>query len=81
MRTKENRAPRVPPSQAYPAVDRQTVVVLGEESGTDRPSSRRVQNRWAHALDVEGDRVIRFRELLCHWPDPEQPPAMRRSAD
>jgi ketosteroid isomerase-like protein len=59
----------------------QTVVVLGEETGTDKPSDTRFENRWAHVFDVQGGRVVRFREFLCHWPDPHQPPAMSWSAD
>jgi len=62
-------------------VDGKTVVVLGEEAGTDKASGVSFQNRWAHVFDVEGDRVVRFREFLCHWPDPDQPPAMSWGAD
>lgn len=57
-------------------VDGQTVVVLGEETGTDKHSGQRFANRWAHVFDVESDRIVRFREFLCHWADPHEPPAM-----
>ena len=58
----------------------ENVVVLGEEKGTDRESGIRFENRWAHVFDVKGDKVARFREFLCHWTEPERPPAMSWSA-
>lgn len=58
----------------------QTVVVLGDETGTDKPSGTTFQNRWAHVFDVEGGRISRFREFLCHWTGEEQPPRMSWSA-
>jgi len=57
-------------------VDGQTVTVLGEETGTDKGSGKRFENRWAHVFDVQGGQVVRFREFLCHWTDQQQPPAM-----
>jgi ketosteroid isomerase-like protein len=40
----------------------QTVVVLGEETGKDRSSGLRFENRWAHVFDVQGGQIVRFRE-------------------
>ena len=57
-----------------------TVVVLGEEKGTDTSSGSHFENRWAHVFDVKGEKVTRFREFLCHWTDPQRPPAMTWSA-
>ena len=57
-------------------VDGQTVVVLGEEAGTDKKSGIGFENRWAHVFDVQGERIVRFREFLCHWTDQQRPPAM-----
>lgn len=57
-------------------VDGQVVVVLGDEAGTDRSSGKRFANRWAHVFGVEGGQIVRFREFLCHWTHPDQPPAM-----
>ena len=53
-----------------------SVVVLGEEKGADTESGVHFQNRWAHVFDVQGDKVTRFREFLCHWTGDLQPPAM-----
>jgi len=52
------------------------IVVLGDEKGADTTSGVHFQNRWAHVFDVQGDKVTRFREFLCHWTDPQHPPAM-----
>jgi ketosteroid isomerase-like protein len=57
-------------------VDGQTVVVLGEETGRDKISGARFENRWAHVFDVHEEQIVRFREFLCHWTDQQQPPAM-----
>ncbi len=54
----------------------QTVVVLGEETGTDKKSGIQFKNRWAHVFDVQNGKIVRFRELLCHWPGKQQPPEM-----
>ena len=52
------------------------VVVLGEEAGTDRKTDERFENRWAHIFTVRNDRVVSFREFLCHWRDNQHPPTM-----
>lgn len=57
-------------------VDGQTVVVLGEETGTDKASGMPFRNRWAHVFNIEGERVLRFREFLCHWTGQQEPPGM-----
>lgn len=57
-------------------VDGSTVVVLGEESGRDKNSGAPFENRWVHVFDVKQERIIRFREFLCHWTGDQQPPAM-----
>ncbi len=57
-------------------IDGQTVVVLGEETGTDKNSGMRFENRWAHVFDVRDGQIVRFREFLCHWTNPQQAPAM-----
>jgi ketosteroid isomerase-like protein len=57
-------------------VDEQTVVVLGDETGTVKTSGIRFKNRWAHVFDVQGEQIVRFREFLCHWTDQQQPPVM-----
>jgi uncharacterized protein len=56
--------------------DGKTVVVLGEETGQDKSSGRRFENRWAHVFDVQEGQIVRFREFLCHWTDQQHPPAM-----
>jgi len=56
--------------------DGPTVVVLGEEKGRDKTSGTPFYNRWAHVFDVKAERIIRFREFLCHWTGDQQPPAM-----
>lgn len=56
--------------------DGSMVVALGEETGTDKASGTKFENRWAHVFDVQGGRIVRFREFLCHWTDRQQPPAM-----
>lgn len=53
-----------------------SVVVLGEETGTDKQTGIAFSNRWAHVFDVCNDRITRFREFLCHWSGSETPPAM-----
>ena len=60
-------------------VDGETVVVLGEETGTDKTSGIRFENRWVHVFDVKNGQIVRFREFLCHWIDQQQPPAMNWS--
>ena len=60
-------------------VDGQTVVVLGEETGTDKRSGIPFENRWAYVFDVKNGQIVRFREFLCHWTDQQQPPAMNWS--
>jgi ketosteroid isomerase-like protein len=57
-------------------VGERTVVVLGEEAGSDKASGHRFSNRWAHVFDVQDGQIVRFREFLCHWSDPQRPPAM-----
>ena len=54
----------------------QTVVVLGEETGKEKSSGIRFENRWAHVFDVQGGQIVRFREFLCYWTDEQRPPAM-----
>ncbi len=53
-----------------------TVVALGEETGHDKMSGSTFENRWAHVFDIEGGRIVRFREFLCHWTDEQKPPEM-----
>lgn len=52
------------------------VVVLGEETGTDKATGQAFENRWAHVFTVRGGRIVTFREFLCHWPGGESPPNM-----
>jgi len=52
------------------------VVVLGEEAGTDKATGQAFRNRWAHVFTVHDGRISSFREFLCHWIDPEEPPSM-----
>lgn len=52
------------------------VVVLGEEAGTDKATGEAFSNRWAHVLTVRRGRIASFREFLCHWPAPQDPPEM-----
>lgn len=54
----------------------QTVVVLGEETGTDKTAGVQFENRWAHIFDVQDGQIMRFREFLCHWIGHQQPPVM-----
>ena len=56
--------------------DGDSVVVLGEETGDDKTTNQPFENRWAHVFDIEDDKVIRFREFLCHWSGNEHPPEM-----
>lgn len=56
--------------------DGPTVVVLGEESGRDKQSGTQFQNRWVHVFDVKDEKIVRFREFLCHWTGDQRPPAM-----
>jgi uncharacterized protein len=56
--------------------DGQTVVVLGEEAGTEKNSGFSFSNRWAHVFDVREGKIVRFREFLCHWAGDQKPPAM-----
>ena len=53
-----------------------TVVVLGEEKGETIASDESFENRWAHVFDLEGGKIVRFREFLCHWSGGQRPPAM-----
>ncbi len=57
-------------------VDGESVVVLGEETGTDKSSGKRFSNRWVHIFTVQAGQIVRLREFLCHWTDQQQPPAM-----
>ena len=52
------------------------IVVLGEETGKVRQTDELFENRWAHIFTVRNDRVITFREFLCHWRDDQHPPTM-----
>lgn len=54
----------------------QTVVVLGEETGIDKKSNLKFENRWSHVFDVRDGQIIRFREFLCHWMGEQKPPIM-----
>lgn len=56
--------------------DGSTVIVLGEEAGTDKVTGEPFENRWSHVFDVVDGRVARFREFLCHWRGEERPPKM-----
>jgi hypothetical protein len=51
------------------------VVVLGEETGTDKKSNLTFENRWSHVFDLRDGQIVRFREFLCHWIGDEKPPA------
>lgn len=53
-----------------------TVVVLGEETGSDNKSGMQFENRWVHVFDVRDGKIIRFREFLCHWTGDQRPPPM-----
>jgi ketosteroid isomerase-like protein len=53
------------------------VFALGEETGTDHRSKEPFNHRRAHVFDVEAEKVVRFREFLCHWMGDEVPPPMR----
>lgn len=57
--------------------DDMTVIVLGEETGVDKATGEPFQNRWAHVFQVQQERIVSFREFLCHWTGEQQPPAMR----
>jgi ketosteroid isomerase-like protein len=52
------------------------VVVLGEETGTDRASGQMFENRWAHVFTVRDQKILTFREFLCHWLGNQRPPKM-----
>lgn len=52
------------------------IVVLGEETGTDRRSGEVFENRWAHVFTIRNRVVVTFREFLCHWPEGLHPPLM-----
>ena len=52
------------------------VVVLGEENGRDRKSGTPFENRWVHIFHANNEKIIRFREFLCHWTGEQHPPAM-----
>ena len=52
------------------------VVVLGEESGTNRATGEPFENRWAHVFWLRDGVIRSFREFLCHWPGNQQPPEM-----
>ena len=58
-------------------VDDPTVVVLGEEAGTDKASGAQFSNHWAHVFNVKDGQIARFREYLCHWIGDQKPPATR----
>lgn len=57
-----------------------TVVVLGQETGTDKNTGKTFENRWAHVFDIKDGQIARFREFLCHWPAGQTPPAMSWSS-
>jgi ketosteroid isomerase-like protein len=61
--------------------DSDTVAVLGEETGSDKKSGIRFENRWVHVFDVRDGKIIRFREFLCHWTGDQRPPPMSWSTD
>jgi len=52
------------------------VVVLGEETGTDRAAGKAFKNRWAHVFTVRDGLIVTFREFLCHWHGNQHPPKM-----
>jgi len=58
-----------------------TVVVLGEETGSDKNSGIQFKNRWSHVFDVRNGKIVRFREFLCHWIGDQKPPAMSWGTD
>lgn len=53
-----------------------TVVVMGEETGIDQLLNEPFVNRWVHVFDVKQQRIVCFREFLCHWTGEQQPPLM-----
>jgi ketosteroid isomerase-like protein len=57
-----------------------TVVVLGEETGSDKKSGIQFENRWAHVFGVRDGKITCFREFLCHWAGDQKPPIMSWSA-
>lgn len=54
----------------------ETVVVLGEETGSDKKSGIQFENRWVHVFDIRDGKIVRFREFLCHWVGNQKPPTM-----
>ena len=52
------------------------VVVMGEESGSDRATGEAFENRWAHVFTLRGGLIVSFREFLCHWRGNQHPPEM-----
>lgn len=56
--------------------DKNTVIVLGEETGKEKDSNTPFENRWAHVFDVNNGKITRFREFLCHWTKNQKPPRM-----
>ena len=57
-------------------VDNNKVVVLGEETGTNRLTGEEFQNRWAHVFTIRSNKIVSFREFLCNWCGDQHPPAM-----
>ena len=51
-------------------------VVLGEETGADKASGEKFENRWAHVFTLRDRRIVTFREFLCYWSDGQHPPDM-----
>ena len=52
------------------------VVVLGEETGTDKATGEAFENRWAHVFTVRNRLIVSFREFVCHWSGRQRPPEM-----
>jgi len=52
------------------------IVVLGEAEGKERTSEKPFKSRWCHIFTIKGDKVVSFREFICHWVGDDSPPKM-----
>jgi len=52
------------------------IVVLGEAEGKERTSEQPFKSRWCHIFTIQNDKVVSFREFICHWVGDETPPKM-----
>ena len=44
--------------------DGDTVVVLGEDTATFKPTGKTVHDEWAHVMTVKNGKIVRFHEYL-----------------